>query len=64
MISKGRVPAVLILGLMAIWEAGCRLSDLPDFILPPPSQVLQVAVLEAPRLLPHAGQIEELAGQG
>ncbi len=54
MISKGRVPAVLILGLMAIWEAGCRLSDLPDFILPPPSQVLQVAVLEGPRLLPHA----------
>jgi putative hydroxymethylpyrimidine transport system permease protein len=55
---------VLILGLAAFWEAVCRLGNLPDFILPPPSQILQVAVLEAPRLMPHAATtlVEILAG--
>ncbi len=50
----GWLPPALILGLLALWEAGCRLSGLPAFILPPPTQVLRVAVLEGPRLLPHA----------
>jgi putative hydroxymethylpyrimidine transport system permease protein len=55
---------VLILGLAAFWEAVCRLGNLPDFILPSPSQILQVAVLEAPRLMPHAATtlVEILAG--
>jgi putative hydroxymethylpyrimidine transport system permease protein len=55
---------VLILGLAAFWEAVCRLGNLPDFILPAPSQILQVAVLEAPRLMPHAATtlVEILAG--
>ena len=50
----GWLPPVLILSVLALWEAGCRLGDLPEFILPPPSHVLRVAVWEAPRLLPHA----------
>jgi putative hydroxymethylpyrimidine transport system permease protein len=55
-----------MLSLIALWEAGCRLSRIPDFILPPPSQILQIAVLEAPRLLPHATVtlVEILAGIG
>ncbi len=58
------IPMGVILGLAALWEAVCRLGDLPDFILPPPSGILKVAVLEAPRLLPHAATtlVEILAG--
>ncbi|MDJ0990582.1 MAG: ABC transporter permease [Desulfobacterales bacterium] len=64
--QTGWLPAAIILGLLALWETGCRFGGLPDFILPPPSQVLQVAVLEAPRLLPHAAVTltEILAGIG
>ena len=63
---RGLIPVFVILGLMAFWEAGCRLGDLPDFILPPPSRIMQVAVLEAPRLMPHAvvTLTEILAGIG
>ena len=52
--QTGWLPPVLILSVLALWEVGCRLGDLPEFILPPPSHVLRVAVWEAPRLLPHA----------
>ena len=60
------LPALLIMSVLAVWEAGCRLGGLPVFILPPPSQVLRVALLEAPRLLPHAAVTlaEILAGIG
>jgi hypothetical protein len=37
-----------------MWEAACRGFDLPDFILPMPSRIIAVAVLQAPMLLPHA----------
>ena len=62
--AAGFIPLGLILGLAAFWEAVCRLGGLPDFILPPPSMILQVVVLEAPRLLPHAATtlVEILAG--
>ena len=62
--AAGFIPLGLILGLAAFWEAVCRLGGLPDFILPPPSEILQVVVLEAPRLLPHAATtlVEILAG--
>ena len=58
------IPAGILLILAGLWEAGSRLSGLPDFILPPPSQILQVAVGSAPQLLPHAGitLVEILAG--
>jgi putative hydroxymethylpyrimidine transport system permease protein len=61
---RGLIPAVAILSLAILWEAVCRLGGLPDFILPPPSQILQVVVLDAPRLLPHAATtlVEILAG--
>jgi putative hydroxymethylpyrimidine transport system permease protein len=44
----------LIFIILAVWESACRVFNLPDFILPPPSQILTVAVVEAPLLLPHA----------
>ncbi len=64
--QTGWLPTALILTFLALWEAGCRLGGLPEFILPPPSQVLQVAVQEAPQLLPHAAVtlVEILTGIG
>jgi putative hydroxymethylpyrimidine transport system permease protein len=44
----------LILLILVIWEAACRGFELPDFILPMPSRIISVAVLQAPMLLPHA----------
>jgi len=54
----------LIFIILAVWEAACRGFNLPDFILPPPSQILKVAVFQAPMLLPHAGTtaLEVLVG--
>ena len=43
-----------ILTVLVIWEAACRGWNLPDFILPMPSRIIAVAVLQAPMLLPHA----------
>ena len=65
--KHGRLmPVVLMLGLLALWEALCRLGRMPDFILPPPTRIMQVVVLDAPRLLPHAAVtlVEILAGIG
>ncbi|HIQ38183.1 MAG TPA: ABC transporter permease [Desulfocapsa sulfexigens] len=42
---------VLVLGL---WEATCRIFAIPIFILPPPLIIAQTAVLKAPLILPHA----------
>jgi len=44
----------LIFVILAAWESACRGLNVPDFILPPPSQILTVAVVKAPLLLPHA----------
>jgi putative hydroxymethylpyrimidine transport system permease protein len=54
----------VFMAMLIAWEALCRLGDIPDFILPPPSQILRVALWEARTLLPHAGitLIEILAG--
>jgi len=50
--------------LLGIWEAGCRVFALPDFILPPPGRIVAVALLRADLLLPHAAvtAAEILAG--
>ena len=48
------ISGALIILILVIWEAACRGFDLPDFILPMPSRIISVAVLQAPMLLPHA----------
>ena len=60
------VTPVLLLGLLGLWEAGCRLSGIPDFILPPPTRIVFVAVGQAGLLLPHAATtlLEIVAGIG
>jgi putative hydroxymethylpyrimidine transport system permease protein len=44
----------LIATVLVVWEAACRGFNLPDFILPMPSGIISVAVLQAPMLMPHA----------
>ena len=44
----------LIFMMLVVWESACRGFNLPDFILPPPSRIITVAVFQAPMLLPHA----------
>jgi putative hydroxymethylpyrimidine transport system permease protein len=58
-------PALLVTAL-GIWEAVCRMSGIPDFILPPPTRILTVAVSQASLLLPHAAAtlVEIVAGIG
>lgn len=46
---------LVVFTLLAVWEAACRWLQVPDFILPPPSRIMQVAVLQAAVILPHAG---------
>jgi len=60
------IPPVLLVVVLGIWEAACRLGGIPAFILPPPSRILLVAVSRAGLLLPHAATtlVEILAGIG
>jgi putative hydroxymethylpyrimidine transport system permease protein len=54
----------LILIILGIWESACRGFNVPEFILPPPSRIITVAVLQAPMLWPHAATtaLEVLTG--
>ena len=54
----------LIFMMLVVWESACRGFNLPDFILPPPSRIITVAVFDAPMLLPHAATtaLEVLVG--
>ena len=58
------VSLILVFVILAVWESACRGLGVPDFILPPPSRILTVAVFQAPMILPHAGTtaMEILAG--
>lgn len=40
--------------ILAFWELFCRAGRIADFILPPPSQIITVAVARAAMLTPHA----------
>jgi len=44
-----------ILVLLAIWETACKALSVPDFILPPPSRIMVVAIARADLLWLHAG---------
>ena len=53
--NRSRVLSLLIvLALLCLWEAYCRLYSIPDFILPTPSEILRITVVKAPLILPHA----------
>ena len=48
------VALAAILVILAIWEIACHGLRIPDFILPPPSRIIAVAVFQAKTILPHA----------
>ena len=48
------LPMVFILLILGAWEGLCRSLDIPDYILPPPSGILNITVSEAGLLVPHA----------
>ena len=37
-------PALAFIGLLVVWEAGCRSFNVPDFLLPPPSKIVAGAM--------------------
>jgi len=54
--NRSSLASLLVaLALLAVWEAACRWFEVPDFILPPPSRIIEVAVGQAAVILPHAG---------
>jgi putative hydroxymethylpyrimidine transport system permease protein len=44
----------LISLILAGWEGAVRIWTIPVFILPPPSRILETALVQAPQILPHA----------
>ncbi|MBN1932703.1 MAG: ABC transporter permease [Desulfobacterales bacterium] len=60
------IALAVVLLILAIWETACRGFSIPDFILPTPSRIMVVAVLQAPLLLRHGAitGLEILIGIG
>jgi NitT/TauT family transport system permease protein len=59
MISKLRAlaaPTATAIFFVVVWEAVCRLFNVPDFILPPPSETLFVLVRDWQIIWPNAQQ--------
>ncbi|WDP84009.1 MAG: ABC transporter permease [Desulfobacter sp.] len=53
--SKANLIALcLCLGLLGLWEAWARMTGIPVFILPLPSEIVSTALTRAPMILPHA----------
>ncbi len=46
--------AILVVLILGIWETAVRFLAVPAFILPPPSSIVTVALVQAPRIFPHA----------
>ena len=49
-------PTVLLVGLLALWEILVRVSDVPRWLLPAPTQIVAAGVEAAPLLGPHIAQ--------
>jgi NitT/TauT family transport system permease protein len=41
-------PGLAFIGLVAVWEVGCRLFEVPTFLLPPPSLIVSGAFQQPP----------------
>jgi NitT/TauT family transport system permease protein len=50
------LPWLVIGGMFLAWEALCRLFNVPEFVLPLPSQIFAVLFKRWDALLPHAAQ--------
>ncbi|MBN2397955.1 MAG: ABC transporter permease, partial [Deltaproteobacteria bacterium] len=58
------ISMALVAAVIVVWEGACRWLGVPDFILPPPTAVIETTIVKAPLLLPHAGvtALEIVAG--
>ncbi|MDZ7667585.1 MAG: ABC transporter permease [Desulfotignum sp.] len=54
MTRTGMIALGLIGLILAGWEGAVKIWAVPVFILPPPSRILETAVVQAPQILPHA----------
>ena len=54
MTRSGLIAPGLIGLILAGWEGAVKIWAVPVFILPPPSRILETAVIQAPQILPHA----------
>lgn len=65
-IRQAGPPTVLIVLLIALWQAATWLGRVPEWLLPSPARIVQTAWQVAPALLPHIGQtiLETLLGLG
>lgn len=54
MTRPGIMASGLISLILAGWEFAVRIWTIPVFILPPPSRILETALVQAPQILPHA----------
>lgn len=50
------LPWLVIIGMFVIWEIGCRVFNVKEFVLPLPSQIFAVLIKRWDALLPHATQ--------
>ena len=53
-LADALAPLGLMLLLLGAWEAACRLTGVPAYFLPPPSQVAVAAATGLPVLVPAA----------
>jgi NitT/TauT family transport system permease protein len=55
-LARRSLPWAVILGMFLVWEALCRLFNVPEFVLPLPSQIFEVLITRWEALLPHTTQ--------
>jgi len=60
-VSRILAPALLVILLLAVWEAACRLLEVPVYFLPPPSAIAAALVNRAPILAASALQTFRMA---
>jgi NitT/TauT family transport system permease protein len=46
-------PTAMFVVLIVLWEAGVRIFDVPEFLLPAPSAILAAVIQQAPNVLQH-----------
>ena len=49
-------PYIFTLALFVFWELGCRIFDVPEYVLPRPSQFFYILITRAPDLWAHSLQ--------
>lgn len=56
-ILRRRAPSIgLIIGLFATWEVACLLFDVPDYVLPRPTQIIGSIIEFGHAIYPHAAR--------